>query len=235
MTFNTEKCKIMHVGRGNPDYDYSKNNVNLSETEKERDIGVIIHKSLKPLHHCIEAARKARSFHYRDKITFVKLYTTYVRPHLEFSTAAWNPWLQKDEEVLEMVQIRAINMVSGLQGASYEQKLAELGMCSMKQRRLQFDMLQTFKIVHVIDKVDHSSWFEFIENRGDRVTRLSGDPLNLKLKRANTEIRRNFFSHRVVNAWNQIPTTIKNARTTSSFKSQFNNYMPQQHRSNHQN
>ena len=70
---------------------------------------------------------------------------------------------------------------------------------------------------------------------GDRVTRLSGDPLNLKLIRANTEIRRNFFSHRVVNAWNQIPTTIKNARTTSSFKSQFNNYMLQQQQSNHQN
>lgn len=74
-------------------------------------------------------------------------------------------------------------------------------------------MQQTFKIVHGINKVDRNSWFEFIENRGERVTRLSEDPLNLKYKRANTEIRINFFSSRLVNSRNQIPEseTIKNA------------------------
>ena len=91
----------MHVGRGNSETNYLMNNQVLSKTEKERDIGVIIHKSLKPSLQCKEAARKAngvltqiaRSFHYRDRKTFLNLYTTYVRPHTEFSTPAWNPWL----------------------------------------------------------------------------------------------------------------------------------------------
>ena len=71
MSFNTEKCKVMHVGRGNQQQEYCMNSQNLSKTESERDIGVITHKSLKPSLNCKEASRKAngvltqiaRSFH----------------------------------------------------------------------------------------------------------------------------------------------------------------------------
>ena len=84
MRFNTDKCKVMHVGRGNSETNYLMNNQVLSKTEKERDIGVIIHKSLKQSLQCKEASRKAngvltqiaRSFHYRDRKS--NLYTTYV-------------------------------------------------------------------------------------------------------------------------------------------------------------
>ena len=57
--FNTDKCKVMHVGRGNSETKYLMNNQVISKTEKERDIEVIIHKSLKPSLQCKEAARKA--------------------------------------------------------------------------------------------------------------------------------------------------------------------------------
>ena len=71
MSFNTEKCKVMLVGRGNQQQEYCMNSQNLSKTESERDIGVITHKSLKPSLNCKEASRKAngvltqiaRSFH----------------------------------------------------------------------------------------------------------------------------------------------------------------------------
>ena len=115
----------------------------------------------------------ARSFHYRDRKTFLNLYTTYVRPHTEFSTPAWNPWLQQDQEVLENVQKRAVTMISGLCSNNYEDRLIELRTLSLKDRRIQFDMVQTFKIVHEIDRVDRRVWFEFVEDRGERVTRLS--------------------------------------------------------------
>ena len=48
----------MHVGRGNSETNYLMNNHVISKTEKERDIEVIIHKSLKPSLQCKEAARK---------------------------------------------------------------------------------------------------------------------------------------------------------------------------------
>ena len=62
-------------------------------------------------------------------------------------------------------------------------------MPSLKERQIQFDMVQTFKINHEIDRV------EFVEDRG---TRLSVDPLDIKSKLSNTELRRRFFSNRTV-------------------------------------
>ncbi len=52
---------------------------------------------------------------------------TNVRLHLEFAVQAWSPWSQQDKEVLERVQKRAVNMVSSLQGTSYEEKIGEAG------------------------------------------------------------------------------------------------------------
>ena len=123
MSFNVSKYKVMHIGRRNPQFEYSLNGIKLEPIEEEKDIGVLIHSSLKPTKQCREAAKKAngvltqifKSFHYGDKKTFLQLYKTYVRCRLETSVPAWNPWLQQDKETLEKVQMRAVGMISGLQ------------------------------------------------------------------------------------------------------------------------
>jgi ribonuclease P/MRP protein subunit RPP40 len=56
MAFNVNKCKVMHVGRGNPGYQYMMDGQVLQETECERDIGVNIHHIKKPSAHCTKAA-----------------------------------------------------------------------------------------------------------------------------------------------------------------------------------
>ena len=90
MIFNIEKCKVLHVGARNPRYKYKMLNQELSEVSEEKDVGVLVHKSLKPSLHCLEASKKAnqmlgqicRSFHYRDRKVFLDLYKRYVRPTL---------------------------------------------------------------------------------------------------------------------------------------------------------
>jgi hypothetical protein len=112
MAFNVKKCMVMHFGANNPHYPYYMNGEILQETGEERDIGVRVSSSLKPAVQCSKAAQMAsavlaqlnRSFHYRDRFTFVGLYRQYVLPHLEFAVQAWSPWLAKDIEALEKVQ-----------------------------------------------------------------------------------------------------------------------------------
>jgi hypothetical protein len=41
---------------------------------------------------------------------------------------------------------------------------------------------------------------------------------------ARLEMRRNFFSNRVIDSWNQLPTHVKNVKTVSSFKHGYKNY-----------
>ena len=74
-----------------------------------------------------------------------------MRPHLEFAVPAWSPWTQGDREVLEKVQRRAVRMVSGLRGTTYEEKLAEIGILTLEERRLQYDLVHTFKIIRGFD------------------------------------------------------------------------------------
>ncbi len=116
MAFNIAKCKVMHIGRHNPGYEYTMRGTKLEETDEERDIGVMITKTLKPSVQCDKATGRAlsvlgqirRNFHYQDRHTFIRLYKQYVRPHLEFAAPSWSPWLNGDIEKLEKVQARQL-------------------------------------------------------------------------------------------------------------------------------
>ena len=61
----------------------------LEKVESEKYVGFIIHKSLKPSLLCAKASEKANQVlgqlaYAVTKETFLKIYTVYVRPHLEY-------------------------------------------------------------------------------------------------------------------------------------------------------
>jgi hypothetical protein len=70
--------------------------------------------------------------------------------------------------------------------------------------------------------LDHNTWFERAADSGG-ATRLTADPLNIKPKRGRLEVRRNFFTVRVIDEWNRIPANIKARKTASSFKAAYAN------------
>jgi hypothetical protein len=105
---------------------------------------------------------------------FARLYKQYARPHLEFSTAAWLPWTAH-YRVFEKVQRIAVNMVSSLQGVTYEEKLEELALLELEERRHQADMLMVYKIMHKEHGLDLAMWFERVTPSGGHVTMSTAD------------------------------------------------------------
>ena len=235
MLFNVSKCKIIHMGHKNMQYNYTMNGRTLETVDSEKDVGVIIHQSLKPSLQCAKAASKAnlvlgqlaRAVTYRDKVTFIRLYTVYVRPHLEYAVQSWCPYYDADKKVLENVQRRAVRMVTNLQGQTYEERLAELGMVTLETRRNRGDMIQTFRIMSGIDQVDPQTWFTpntQVVRGGAASTRSTTGLHNIQEKWASTDVRRNFFSLRVIKPWNTVPDKVKEATTVNAFKNGYDDW-----------
>lgn len=223
MKYNVDKCKIMHIGRNNPGHCYSMEGRELVKIEEEKDVGVIVHKGLKPSQQCNKAANTARgvlnslirNFHYRDRFIFLKLYKQYVRPHLEFACPAWSPWLISDREKLEKIQEKAVRMISGLKSRNYMERCHELGLETLESRRVTQDLVHAYKII--VGDLE-SNIFELVGQNKHRATRFAEDDRNIVKKRAVTEVRRNFFTNRVADTWNTLDRTIKTAPSLAAFK-----------------
>ena len=149
------------------------------------------------------------------------MYKSYVRPPLEFAVSVWCPWTLEDIRVLENVQKPVINRISNLQSVSYEDKIKEVGIQTLEARRLRFDMIHTYETLNHKIAVNADIWFTRVQDISLRTTRHSDIYMNLQTKQCKGEIRRKFFSNRVVQPWNNLPATIQNAKNVDSFKRMF--------------
>ena len=232
LKFHPEKCKVLSLGNRPPEdiptlHLYSQHpnrtleEIPLQETISEKDIGVFIDNKLSFKDQINTKTTKAntimgiirRNFDYLDKTTFMQLYRSLVRPHLEVSNSAWYPILKQDIDTIEDVQKRATRQIPGFKVLDYPQRLKLLGLPTLTFRRLRGDMIETYKIVNGhYDK-------EVAPELPKSNTSTRGHNKKLFKKRANRlNCRKHFFTLRVVKIWNSLPEEVVNARTVDAFK-----------------
>ena len=128
-------------------------------------------------------------------------------------------YMKKDQIMLENVQRRATRFVKALQGKTYSERLKSLGLPSLQYRPLRNDMVQTYKIVRDIDIVDKDKLLTIATE-----TRTRGHKYKSFQRRSRLNIRKNVFSNRVVNTWNNLPSSVVEAPSVNSFKSRLNRH-----------
>ncbi len=128
------------------------------------------------------------AFKSREKDLVLTLYKTYIRPQVEFSQPLnqWSPYLKKDIDKLESVQ--------------------------HKITRQRGDLIQTFKVPTVYDKVDFDIPIELTPslNQAGSAGNLRGHKLRIEQELVkNSEQRKQFLLNRVQDAWNNLSMTVK--------------------------
>ena len=155
----------------------------------------------------------------RDKSIFLPLYKQLVRPHLEYATCAWKPYLKRDVELIEKVQRRVTKCINSMNNLSYEQQLFCLQLELLSSPRDMNDLIMVFKIVKNFSVLSSKCFFTYNSNCA------RGYKYKLYKPSVKTDCRKFSFSNRVIDLWNNLPPNIVECTTLECFKKSLKNFM----------
>ena len=218
------KCNVFNIGNTS-DYIFNIDNYFIDNVKEVVDLGVRMDGSLKFSNHIVHLAAKGhrvanlilKCFRSRDEVSLVRAFVTYVRPILEYGSVTWNPMLTKNIELIERVQRRFTKRVVKLKSLTYCQRLSRLNLESLELRRIRCDLIYTYKLLFGLTDLEPTEFFQLRTGTASR-----GHPYKLLVQCCRTNIRHNFFTHRVVKIWNSLSEQEVDFSSLRKFKSGLN-------------
>ena len=125
-----------------------------------------------------------------------------------------------------------VKQLSDVRGNTYKEKLKDIGLTTLTERRERGDAIEAFKTIKGFNQVKKEKWFEF-EEENQRPTRRNTE-INeggerkisnvLREERARLEVRKNFFNVRAAKIWNKIPESVREKTSVNSFKASYDKW-----------
>ena len=116
-------------------------------------------------------------------------------------------------ELLERVQRRATKTTRGLEHLSCQEGLGELGLFSLGRGRLRGDLIAAFQCLKGPCRKDGDNIFS-----RTCCSRTRSNGFDLREGRFRLDIRRKFFTVRVVKHWHRLPREVVEAPSLEAFK-----------------
>ena len=222
LTLNIDKCETIHLGSNNMQRLYEWNNSQIPTQNSCRDLGIKISDNSKFSDHCNQVVQRAYyrlrqfrlSFSCKEVDFKVHMYSTFIRPLLEYNTVVWSPYLLRDIDKVEKVQRFFTRLLPGLGEMSYSDRLRVLNLQSLEMRRIINDLIFVYKLLNELVDFDYRALFEMNTNN----TRGHSLKLNHQYSRCN--FRKTFFANRVIPIWNSLPAAVVESESLARFKNE---------------
>ena len=98
-----------------------------------------------------------------------------------------------------------------VEGLNAEERRKTLGLMTLEQRRERGDLIEVYKILKGLTRIDPAQFWEVRQAR-------NGARLVKELAANGKRQRQNFFTYRIIQKWNLLPTEVKMAPSLESFK-----------------
>ena len=216
------KCNILELGVHPSLAPYSLSNHHIPSTTSVKDLGILVDNKLKMNTHIIDLVSRARQrssliyrcFLSRNTANLIRAFKIYVRPIVEYISPVWSPSQVYLINLIESVQRSFTKRHPGFKDLTYFERLSKLKLKSLEHRRLISDLNMCFKIVRGFSSITLHAFFVPSSNPSSR-----GHQFRLQIPLAKLNIRKSYFSNRVVSVWNSLPSSIVSAASTAAFKS----------------
>ena len=203
------------------------NSTKLTYINSVKDLGVYISSNFKWETHIAKIVNLSslisyqilKTFKTRNILTLLKLYKTYIRPKLEYNTPVWSPYLQKDINAVEGVQRRYTKVICrrcNIVFNSYQDRLNQLKILSLQDRRIRNDLLLMFKIFRGFSDINFSSYFKI---QTSQYSLRGGGSKIVPLKTFSNSAWTNSFFNRAPRYFNKLPPEISSTKSLQIFKS----------------
>ena len=227
MCFNVSKCFHLQITRKTKPFktSYAMDGQLISKVKSQKYLGVTIDDKLSWSEHCNKISNKARStlgivrrsLPSAPQEVKSRAYQALVRPQLEYASAAWNPYTQKDVDTLQKVQNAAARFATGdyLRGSSVTQMQKTLGWDTLADRRMHAQLCMFYKIHNRVVNIRFPPYV--LPPR--RIPARSTHPFQyLRVQTSKESFFYSFFP-RVIPIWNGLPFSVVSASSASSFRS----------------
>ena len=205
----------------------------VDECPAVKDLGIYVSQdmdwSIHINHICHNASVKSyqllKSIRSKNLWTLTKLFTTYVRPLLEYNSPVWSPHLEGDITSVERIQRHYTKKIferCNVPFSSYNDRLMKLNLLTLQNRRKLLDQILIYKLVNNIHDLQFHNFFSF----NNSPYFLRSHPLQIAV---NSDYKINnwtkSFFVRAPTLWNKLPQNIVTADSVNNFKSMLRRHL----------